>query len=213
MLNQEKKTKILVIRYRFIGDTLLTVPFLRNLRRANPNAQIDMLVAPVSGEIIEKCPYVDNFLYFDTTRKHRYENSSREKKNFWYYVKFLKERGYDKAYVLKRSLSSAFLAFCARIPERIGFDTECRGFLLTKRVKYDDSKHEINCFLDVLNADGITDCDEYLENWIEPAEKKKVNEYLSTKLPDITLKRVLVHATSGNRNKEWAKERFAKIVE
>ena len=67
--------KILVIRYRFIGDTLLTVPFLRNLRYAYPEAQIDMLVAPVSGDIIKECPYVDNFIYFDTTRKHRYEKN------------------------------------------------------------------------------------------------------------------------------------------
>ena len=113
MLKSSKKEKILVIRYRFIGDTLLTVPFLRNLRRAKPDAQIDMLVAPVSGEIIEKCPYVDNFLYLDTTRKHRYENSAEKKQNFWHYVKLLREKQYDKAYVLKRSFSSAFLAFCA----------------------------------------------------------------------------------------------------
>lgn len=143
-----------------------------------------MLVAPVSGEIIDKCPYVDNFLYFDTTRKHRYENSNQEKKNFRYYVKLLREKKYDKAYVLKRSFSSAFLAFCAGIPERIGFDTECRGFLLTKRVKYDNSKHEIDCFLDVLKADGVKECDNYLENWIEPEEEAKVRDYLKAKLPD-----------------------------
>ena len=56
------------MRYRFIGDTILTIPFLRNLRYAYPDAQIDMLVAPVSGEVIDKCPYVDNFIYFDTTK-------------------------------------------------------------------------------------------------------------------------------------------------
>lgn len=213
MLDAPKKEKILVIRYRFIGDTLLTVPFLRNLRRANPNAQIDMLVAPVSGEIIENCPYVDNFLYFDTTRKHRYENSNQEKKNFWYYVKLLKEKKYDKAYVLKRSFSSALLAFCARIPKRIGFDTECRGFLLTKRVKYDESKHEINCFLDVLKADGVGECDDYLENWVDSQIEENVKNHLFSKLNDRNIKRVLVHATSGNHNKEWSKEKFARIIE
>ena len=30
--------KILVMRYRFIGDTVLTVPFLRNLREAYRSA-------------------------------------------------------------------------------------------------------------------------------------------------------------------------------
>lgn len=211
----DKKLKILVIRYRFIGDTLLTVPFLRNLRNAYPDAQIDMLIAPVSGEIIDKCPYVDNFLYFDTTKKHRYENKNgvaEQKKTFWHHVKMLKERNYDKAYVLKRSLSSAFFAFAAGIKERIGFNTEGRGFLLTKCVPYND-KHEIDCFLDVLKADGVEIKDNYLENWTTKEEEEKVSALLDEKIADKTLKKVLVHATSGNRNKEWAKENFAKIVE
>lgn len=205
--------KILVIRYRFIGDTLLTVPFLRNLRYSNPDAQIDVLVAPVSGDIIEKCPYVDNFLYFDTTKKHRYENSGAPKKNFWYHVKMLQEHKYDKAYVLKRSFSSAFLAFAAGIKERIGFNTEGRGFLLTKRIPYRSEAHEIECFLDVLKADGVEVKDDYLENWTTKEEDSTVQAVLDEKLENSALKRVLVHATSGNRKKEWSKENFAKIVE
>ena len=208
--------KILVMRYRFIGDTLLTVPFLRNLRYAFPDAQIDMLVAPVSGEIIEKCPYVDNFIYFDTTRKHRYENNGNtKKKDFWSYVKLLKEQKYDKVYVLKRSLSSAFLAFASGIKERIGFDTEMRGFLLTKRVPYVDDRHEIECFLDVLKADSIEIKDDYLENWVDNFEEEKVVKILDeTILPENkNLPKVIVHATSGNRKKEWDKDKWAKVVE
>lgn len=210
-----KKLKILVMRYRFIGDTLLTVPFLRNLRYAYPDAQIDMLVAPVSGEIIEKCPYVDNFIYFDTTKKHRYENKEGvEKKTFWTYVKQLKEKKYDKAYVLKRSFSSAFLAFAAGIKDRIGFDTEGRGFLLTKRVEYRENRHEIDCFLDVLKADDIEIKDNYLENWIEDGETQQVQNVLNDCIApeNRELKKVIVHATSGNRKKEWEKQKWAQVV-
>lgn len=216
MTDKQKKMKILVMRYRFIGDTLLTVPFLRNLRYAYPDAQIDMLVAPVSGEIIEKCPYVDNFIYFDTTKKHRYENKEGvEKKTFWTYVKLLKEKNYDKAYVLKRSFSSAFLAFAAGIKERIGFDTEGRGLLLTKRVKYVENKHEIDCFLDVLKADGFDIRDNYLENWVEDEELESVKQIINSKiLPDNQgFKKVIVHATSGNRKKEWDKQKWAQVIE
>ena len=83
--------KILVVRYRFIGDMILTIPFLRNLRYAYPDAQIDMLVAPNSGEVIENCPYVNNFIYFDTNRKHKYEQGKGKKKSFWHYVSELKK--------------------------------------------------------------------------------------------------------------------------
>lgn len=210
-----KKTKILVMRYRFIGDTVLTVPFLRNLRYAYPDAQIDLMVAPVSGEIIDKCPYVDNFIYFDTTKKHRYENKDgQQKKTFWSYVKILREQKYDKVYVLKRSLSSAFLAFAAGIKERIGFDTECRRLLLTKSVHYEENKHEIDCFLDVLKADGIEVKDNYLENWVTPEEEEEVKKIMriNNVNPDSSTKKVIIHATSGNRKKEWAKDKWAEVI-
>lgn len=207
----QDKIKILVVRYRFIGDTILTLPFLKNLRLAYPDAQIDMLVAPKSGEIIEDCPYVDNFIYFDTTKKHKYENGSGEKKNLFYYIKLLKDKDYDKAYVLKRSLSSAFLVFMAGIKERTGFNTEHRGFLLTKKVKYDKNKHESQCFLDVLKADGIEIKDESFENGINPEAKKEIDKILEK--TNSSQKRVIVHATATNKGKIWPIENFAKITE
>lgn len=204
--------KILVIRYRFIGDTVLTIPFLRNLRNAYPDAQIDMLVGPVSGEVLEECPYIDNLIYFDTTSKHIYENKSESKIGFFQYVKALKQAEYDKAYVLKRSLSSALLAFLAKIPQRIGFNTEFRNFLLTKSVSYDMYKHEIECFLDVLRADNIPVVDNYLENWTSAETNASVNNiYRQNGISSKPC--VLICATSGNPAKHWPMENFAKIIE
>lgn len=208
----QDKMKILVVRYRFIGDTILTLPFLKNLRLAYPDAVIDMLVAPKSGEIIEDCPFVDNFIYFDTTRKHKYENTSEKKKSFFSYVKLLRQNKYDKAYVLKRSLSSALLVFFSGIKERIGFDTESRGFLLTKKVPYDMKKHEAQCFLDVLRADGIEIKDDKLENGVNSEALSKIENILSEFSAD-ERKKVIVHATATNKGKLWAIENFAQITE
>lgn len=225
--------KILVIRYRFIGDTVLTIPFLRNLRRAYPEAQIDMLVGPVSGDVLLDCPYIDNLIYFDTTRKHKYENTDEKRKTFLSYVKLLRQNKYDKAYVLKRSFSSAALAFLAGIKQRIGFDTEGRGFLLTKKVPYVKNRHEIECFLDVLKVgeagveslkngfaglEGLNSFsqkvhfDNHLENWISPKSEEKIQEILSNY--DLSEKpKALIHATSGNINKQWSIKNFAKVIE
>ncbi len=205
--------KILVVRYRFIGDMILTVPFLRNLRYAYPDSQIDMLVAPNSGEVIENCPYVDNFIYFDTTRKHKYENSNEEKKSFFYYVKKLRKENYDKAYVLKRSLSSALLCFLAGIKERIGFATEFRRIFLTHSVKYDKQKHESLCFLDVLKSENIEIKDTYLENWINEENTNKVLDLLKKNNISIDFKKVVVHATATNDGKIWDINNFARIIE
>lgn len=205
--------KILVVRYRFIGDMILTVPFLRNLRYKYPDAQIDMLVAPNSGEAIENCPYVNNFIYYDTTRKHKYENGKGKKKSFWHYVLMLRKEKYDKAYVLKRSLTSALLCFYAGIKERIGFDTEGRGFLLTKKVKYDVNKHESLCFLDVLKAEGINVKDTYLENWIKEENEKRVELLLKNYGVRENEKIAIVNAAASNPYKMWDLENFTRLIE
>jgi len=203
--------KILVIRYRFIGDTILTVPFLRNLRRAYPDAQIDMLVGPVSGEVLTDCPYINNLIVFDTTRKFKYENTKQEKQSFFNYVNLLKKQKYDKAYVLKRSFSSAALAFFAGIKQRIGFDTEHRGIFLTKRVPYVKNRHEVECFLDILRADNIPVTNNYLENWINESADNKINGIFK-ELNITDGKKALIHATSGNVLKQWPLEYFAELI-
>lgn len=205
--------KILVVRYRFIGDMILTIPFLRNLRRAYPFAQIDMLVSPNSGEVIENCPYVNNFIYFDTTRKHKYEIGNNCKKSFFYYVSLLRKEKYDKAYILKRSFSSALLCFLSGVKQRIGYNTENRGFLLTKKVKYDKQKHESLCFLDVLKADNIDVKDYYLETWINEESKIKVDKILIKNGIINEENKIAINASASNENKMWDINNFAKIVE
>ena len=54
--------RILVVRTRFVGDTVLAIPFLRNLRRAFPAARIDVLVEKASGSVLADCPYVDELI-------------------------------------------------------------------------------------------------------------------------------------------------------
>lgn len=199
-MSLKHRQRILVMRYRFIGDTLLTVPFLRNLRAAYPNAQIDMLVAPNSGEVLRDCPYIDELIMFDTTRKHRYENTKGNAKNFWHYVGLLRQKEYDTAFVLKRSFSSAALAFLASIPERIGFDTEHRGFLLTKRVPYLNGVHEVDSFLSVLKAVNLPVQDRHLEAWWKDAETEQASLLLEDSCGESN---VVLHLTSSNQAKEW----------
>ena len=72
--------KILVMRYRFIGDTVLTVPFLRNLRQAYPAARIDLMLEPFSGQVIEGCPYVDRVIPFEFKTIHTYSAAAKRGK-------------------------------------------------------------------------------------------------------------------------------------
>ena len=147
-------SKILVMRYRFIGDTVLTVPFLRNLRQAYPEARIDLMLEPFSGQVLTGCPYVDRIIPFEFKTIHKYSASSQRGKlaGYLHYWKLLRQEGYDAVFALKRSLSSALLIRAAGIPRRIGFATEGRTLLLTDPVPYRQDQHEVQNFLDCLRV-------------------------------------------------------------
>lgn len=212
-MTREGKKKILVLRYRFIGDTILTVPFLRNLRQSEPDAHIAWVVAPGSSDVVKGIPYVDEMIYWDPVTIHA--DSRGTHRTFSAKLAFIRElraKRFDKVYVLKRSLSSAIMAFLSGAPERVGFDTEGRGFLLTKRVPYRHDRHEVQNFLEVLRADGVRVEDDYLESWTTSAEKGKAEALLAGEGIGAADRLVAIHPFSAVPQRGWPLENFAELA-
>jgi heptosyltransferase II len=199
--------RILVIRYRFIGDTILAIPTLRNLRQAFPNAVIDVLAEPVSGDTLAHCPYKNDLLYYGPRLKGERKRQASFPTSLLGAARFLRDRRYERCYILRRSFSSAILPLLAGIPHRVGFSTEGRNWLLQRSTPYPD-KHEVECFLDVLRADGIPVTDTGNENWSDPA----TDQQLDTGLSATGRHRVFICAKSVFDLKDWAPERFAEII-
>jgi ADP-heptose:LPS heptosyltransferase len=57
--------RVLVVRLDEIGDVILTIPFLRELRRNLPDARITLLVRPAIKDLVELCPYVNEVLTYE----------------------------------------------------------------------------------------------------------------------------------------------------
>jgi heptosyltransferase-2 len=207
------KKKILVLRYRFIGDTILTIPFLRNLRRAEPSAYIAWVVAPGSAEVIRGIPYVDELIYWDPVTIHADSRGThRTWKEKWGFITALRARHFDKVYVLKRSLSSAIMALFTGAPERIGFATEGRGLLLSKWVPYCQDRHEVENFLAVLQADGIEVTDTFLECWTTPEEDAAADGLLADAGVPAGERLVAIHPFAANPRRGWCLEDFANLA-
>jgi len=206
--------KILVMRYRFIGDTVLTVPFLRNLRLAFPEAEIDLMLEPFSGQVLAGCPYVDRVIPFEFKTIHTYSAAAERSKlaGYLHYWKLIRSGGYDAAFVLKRSLSSALLVRLAGVPRRIGFDTEGRGLLLTDRVTYRQDQHEVENFLDCLRVLDIPITSKALELWPTPENNRKMAALTAQAgWRDEDLK-VVIHAAASLPAKQWPLDRFAAVM-
>ncbi len=205
--------KILVMRYRFIGDTILTIPFLRNLRRAEPHAEIVWMVAPGSSEVVAGIPYVDELLYWDPVTIHADSRGThRTLSAKLAFLRDIRARKFDKVYVLKRSFSSALIAWLSGAPERVGFDTEGRGFLLTRRVPYRHDRHEVENFLEVLRADGVAVADDYLESWSTAEERNTAEKLLVANGIAPEERIALIHPFSAVVERGWPLENFAALA-
>jgi heptosyltransferase II len=212
-VNSNGRRKILVLRYRFIGDTILTVPFLRNLRRAEPDAHIAWVVAPGSAEVISGIPYVDELIFWDPVTIHADSRGThRSLPDKVRFIRELRSRRFDKVYVLKRSLSSALMAFITGAPKRIGFDTEGRGFLLTTRVQYRHDRHEVENFLEVLRADGVPVLDDHLEAWLSEEEGEFADRFFHENRVGDAEKVIGIHPFAANPHRVWPLENFTELA-
>src|SRR5574344_130792 len=186
--------KILVIRYGTIGDTVFASAFYRELKRALPDAEIDILVDKIAGEVMQECPYIE----------HTYYIKGKFSRIFKYINLFMK---YDTIYFLKNDNFFTKIAFLVRVKNRIGFDIR-RNFKLTVKVPYDEQTHEIDCYLNLLKATNIEINNDKTEVWINKGDEKKVLSILS----GIQEKKVLIQAYSRFLQKNWIDENWAKII-
>jgi heptosyltransferase II len=200
-----RSERILVVGTQYIGDTLLAVPFLRNLRRMHPAAVIDVCVAGGARDVIGACPYIDEVIAWLRPAARR----SRGIGGLAAQAAWLRARGYTRAYLLKPSLSAAALALLAGIPQRIGFAGES-SLLLTRRVRRRRGRHQVETYLDLLRdgPDGVDDA--HNENWVTAASARRVDPLLD-RLPGGRPK-VLLAMRSTDPFKHWDADRWRRLA-
>jgi heptosyltransferase-2 len=111
--------RLLVRAPNWVGDVVLSLPALRDARRAFPGARLEVLARSWVAELYRAVPEVDGIR---ESRGHREDASSL--------------RGaFDLALLLPNSFASALAVWRAGIPERWGYATDGRGLLLTRRCR------------------------------------------------------------------------------
>ncbi|MBM4009812.1 MAG: hypothetical protein FJ286_00305 [Planctomycetes bacterium] len=200
--------RILVVCTQYLGDTLLAIPFLRNLRRRHPLAVIDVCAAAGPRALLDACPYIDRFVSWQRPPRRR-----RRIATAWAGIvaeaAWLRSQRYSRAYLLKPSLSAGVLATLAGIPARIGFHGESGPFL-TRRVWRGVGRHQVEAYLDLLRAEGAEVDDAHNENWVAEDAAHRVAALLE-RLP-AGQARVFLAVRTTDPLKLWPADRWRTLL-
>lgn len=132
--------KILVVQTAFLGDAVLTVPLLRAIQRAFPEARLTVVSLPETTEVFREAGVHE--VVEDPKRK------ARGLLGLWRLVHRL--RGHDLAIIPHRSLRSALLAYFVGASRRVGFSSSAGSWLLTDVVPFSWLLHDAERNLSLL---------------------------------------------------------------
>ena len=208
--NQEARgtrDEILVWLPSPLGDAVLCTPSLRAIRQQFRSSRITFLAEPVVEEVLSPCGFNDVWV-------------QRQSSNPFVIAKMPGNHKFSTAVLFKNSFGSALATFLARIPSRVGYAREGRGFLLTDKLypyKLAGGRFKpasmIDYYLAIASRLGADTADTSLELNIAP----QTGESLRAKLPEIAETKgpivVIVPGGAFGPSKCWPSARFAQTAD
>ncbi len=151
-LHPERIKRLLVRGTNWVGDAVMSVPALKEIRRRFPNAHITLLVRPWVQDVYAAVDFVDEVLLFDKAGIHKGWAGMR------HLCAGLRARRFEMAILLQNAVEAALIALGARIPLRIGYARDGRGPLLTHAIRIDSEVrrfHQAYYYLGILSGAGL----------------------------------------------------------
>ncbi len=205
--------KLLVRATNWIGDAVMSIPALREIRRVHDGWRVTILARPWVAELYAGEPFCDEVVLYRSDAEHR-GVLGRER-----LARDLRGRGFDRAILLQNAFDAAWIAWRAGIPERIGYDRDGRGLLLTDRIARPASgeipAHQRFYYLELLLRAGLIqripdDTQARLEG-LSDRRQRGAAQWARRGLPRGPWIGVSPGAAFGSA-KRWIPERFAEAA-
>lgn len=207
--------RILIRSTNWIGDAVMSVAALRELRRLCPKSHLTLLARDWVAGLFREQGLVDELMEFPgqlgSWRRLKWITSHLPK--------------FDLALLFPNALGPALEVFSARIPERWGFRGDGRSPLLTKGFRpraVELGHHQVFHYLDLLYRCGLSELDYLADEGFQPdvrlraprLGKEKASLLLIAKGAKQGHPLVAIHAgATFGPAKCWFKERFAQVAD
>lgn len=209
--------KILVRGTNWIGDAVMSIPALRELRRIFPDAKVTLHTRSWADGLFRDAAFIDDLVTFDPHKwkfKDVLDNSD-----------FLREDRYDLALLFPNSFESALTTYLSRIPQRFGYNKDLRGLLLTEPIavpEWKNRRHEVFYYLNlvseiekrVLGRDTVSQTAPDISLEVSDERRFSARRQLAAFGADPLKKTVALGVGSTNsRAKRWPAERYAELAD
>jgi heptosyltransferase II len=200
--------KVLVVQTSFLGDTVLTLPLLSEIKRRFPSSQLSLLCTPLGQALLTGHPAVDETIVDDK------RSADRGWLGLWRKAKLLRKKGFTMALCPHKSFRSGLLLFLAKIPYRVGFAQSKSSFLFHVRVNRNTGRHDVERTLSILEGLGIRteECERGLDLPTTAETRQEVAQRLRSLGVDTSRLLVGLHPGSVWATKRWSAEGFARLI-
>lgn len=205
--------RIVLILPCCIGDVVLATATLAALRRGYPDAHITWAVGRWSRPAIEKHPMLNGLI--DTGNSALPVRTPLQLLRF---VRQLRAGQFDLAVSLVRSPLMSLALLLSGIPNRVGLDSDGRGFGYTVRAPIDPNqpRHEAEVYLDVARALGLPTRGCWANIPVSDADRALMRDLLASH--DLKGPYLMMHPGGGRNpgmvmaSKRWPPEQFAALA-
>jgi predicted lipopolysaccharide heptosyltransferase III len=201
--------KVLLVRLRSIGDTVLATPSLFALKRFLPNVKVDILVEDWVAPLLDNHPHVDNVVVLERGGFMARARVARE----------LRAANYDVVYNLHGGTTATFLTRATGARYRVGFKTYQYAQLHNHQAPSplllwgQQKTHSVEQQLALLGWTGVPVTDRpRTQLGISERAAETVNRLLGEAgLSEQKL--ALIHPAAAFATKQWATQNFARVAE
>ena len=201
--------KILLVRLRSIGDTVLATPSISALKRFLPHAEVDLLVEDWVAPLLSNHPQLNNVIVLERGGFMTRARVARE----------LRAANYDVVYNLHGGTTATFLTRATGARHRIGFKTYQYAQLHNHQAPSplllwgQQKTHSVEQQLALLGWTGVPVTDRpRTQLGISPEAAETVNQRLRA-AGRADRKVALIHPAAAFATKQWAAENFARVAE
>lgn len=205
-MSSDSVEKIVLKSVNWVGDTILSTPTIRALRRRYPEAKITAIARPWVAPLLRANPDVDEV----------WEESERgNRRDFARLVPRLREARFDLGIAFPNAFAAALLLWAGRVKRRVGYARDGRGLLLTDPVPVRPAllrDHEVRYYLNLLSALGDVPEPPPLVLEEDEEARRRVEDLL--KAEGVPLDAPLIGVNPGafyGTAKRWAPDRFAVV--